>query len=708
MPYIDPTRLDKIYREYGFKEVEHACSEGLRVYSQSDGYFKNAVIVPYLEEASGDAREVKEKLDDIGYASVIRKYDSASDVEENLFESYFAAEDNRRRLEKEYERFTSSISDTIGSEYSYVKVDFTVRRGIEVNEDIISYVRDKFYQDGPVLIIVEAPAGFGKTCTTFEILRKSLEEENNRIPILTRFSLNRQAKIFRYVLLDEIDRNFPNLESDLVTRKIKEGRTPLLLDGFDELISRGKGIEEEKEDAEPMIQTISDLLEDNAKILMTSRKTALFTEDEFEEWIYSESSDAEVIRVNLHPPTISDWLGDAKTEMIENSNLDKEAISNPVILSFLRNTDPDEFEEACTSPDIIVNSYFDKLLSREKRRQDLPVSVEDQLKIFVSLADSMVRYSFTSEKRDLLQMRLKEQNETLLEEIKTRYPGDSRTSVDNLVSKLSNHALLNRSGAGADQIGFVNDFILGILSGNAIRESKGEALIESDSKELFVDKASTAYISQTKALRRELWEYADHWADEYTATEQLLLDLRLMGAPQRGFEEEYIEGVTLRGLCIGNTQPIKDTTFRNCIFENVVFDPSGLSDVVLDSCSFYNIFIRDSNGGPIWVHNPKAYNESKCRLRILDENSNFFYRPSNDENLRYFEHIIIRNLCFSEIDGPPTLDSRLLKMERDDEKIEEIDRCIRILSEKGLIRTSGHDIIAADIENLKSYVDIQE
>lgn len=44
--------------------------------------------------------------------------------------------------------------------------------------------------------------------------------------------------MFRYVLLDEIDRKFTTLSSDLVIAEIRNGNVPLVIDGFDELISR--------------------------------------------------------------------------------------------------------------------------------------------------------------------------------------------------------------------------------------------------------------------------------------------------------------------------------------------------------------------------------------------------------------------------------------------------------------------------------------
>lgn len=61
---------------------------------------------------------------------------------------------------------------------------------------------------------------------------------DNFAPIFTELSKNRKAALFRYVLLDEIDRKFTSLSSELVISEIRNGKVPLIIDGFDELISR--------------------------------------------------------------------------------------------------------------------------------------------------------------------------------------------------------------------------------------------------------------------------------------------------------------------------------------------------------------------------------------------------------------------------------------------------------------------------------------
>ena len=107
------------------------------------------------------------------------------------------------------------------------------------------------------------------------------------VPILAELSKKRRARIFQYVLLEEMDRKFSQLSSKLVRTQIQEGRIPLIIDGFDELLSRIDNESEHSDDAISMLDTISSLLQSGSqsKILLTSRKSSIFTGDLFDEWV---------------------------------------------------------------------------------------------------------------------------------------------------------------------------------------------------------------------------------------------------------------------------------------------------------------------------------------------------------------------------------------------------------------------------------------
>lgn len=138
-----------------------------------------------------------------------------------------------------------------------------------------------------MLLIIEAAAGFGKTCTAYEILNRYTENNSDKLPFFTELARNREARVFKHILLNEIDEQLPSgIKQNVVIDQITKGRIPLIIDGFDELISK----DSKKEDVESMISTIVDLLKGEAKIIITSRKTAIFNSEEFLEIISALNS----------------------------------------------------------------------------------------------------------------------------------------------------------------------------------------------------------------------------------------------------------------------------------------------------------------------------------------------------------------------------------------------------------------------------------
>lgn len=158
----------------------------------------------------------------------------------------------------------------------------------------------------PILFLIEAAAGFGKTCTAYEIVHQLIQEKNH-LPLFSELSRNRKAPIFRYVLLDEIDRKFPTLSSRLVQSEITNGRVIAILDGFDELL-RKSDEDDDFENQEPMLETIGQFLTGNAKIILTTRRTVLFEGDAFHNWAATHSDEFDLIRIRIGEPSLVDWL----------------------------------------------------------------------------------------------------------------------------------------------------------------------------------------------------------------------------------------------------------------------------------------------------------------------------------------------------------------------------------------------------------------
>lgn len=560
---LNPVELDELYKRYGFSVLD-VGDAGVRAYSLRTGYFLNADLVAI--QVGANLEEAKRQLEQTGFACSTKSFRSMADAENQLFEGFFAADSSRERLHQEYERFSGKITRTLGNKYEYIAGPFeTVGFAPQPNENVVQCLLGLLRTPGPTLVILEAAAGFGKSCTAFEILRQMLAERRDQVPLLTELSLNRQAKIFRYVLLDEIDRNFPSLRSQLVREQIQAGRMPLIVDGFDELLSRTGATTDHFEEAEPMLETISALLRDQAKVLIATRRTAIFSRDEFEQWLTNQPVPFSVFRVRLNNPSLDDWLGSERVKQLATHSQSIRELSNPVLLSFLRAVPDTRFQELCESPGEITTSYFASLLERERERQDLLLSVPDQLVVFERLASEMARMRFMSEDRDYLELCITVGNPELLEQARLEYRKDARPTIDELATKLAGHALLDRRGPEDSKIGFVNDFILGSLLGRAIVDGIIDVSAISDF-ETFVDLTVTAFAVEAPFRRQLLWERLAEIIPLFDANRQVEIDFSLTNQSQRDFSNESFSGLRVRNVQVGAQYKLDNCLFVNCTF----------------------------------------------------------------------------------------------------------------------------------------------
>ena len=119
-----------------------------------------------------------------GYACQTRRYKNITEVSKTLFEGFFSVDSTKARLDREYEKFTKAIvsihSDT--AEYSYIKSRYFVDEQLGQNgvvEDIMQQINDS----QPILFLIEAAAGFGKTCTAFELVKGIITKGKGQVPL---------------------------------------------------------------------------------------------------------------------------------------------------------------------------------------------------------------------------------------------------------------------------------------------------------------------------------------------------------------------------------------------------------------------------------------------------------------------------------------------------------------------------------------------
>ena len=587
--------LEDIYRRYGFEIAKTYDTEGVVVFTLKTGYFDNADIVPLREDAQPE--KAFQDFSAAGFACTVRKYLTPKQTEHELFKGFFSVSSILGRLERDYFQFTQGIVRPFADDakYAYINAPYSVngKKGeLSPAEEVVS----RLNAHKPMLFLIEAAAGFGKTCTAHEIVHLLIKNADY-LPLFSELSRNRKAPIFRYVLLDEIDRKFPKLSSRLVQAEMVNGRILTILDGFDELLRKADDTEE-FDKQEPMLETIGQFLTGSAKIVLTTRRTVLFEGDAFHTWAANHADSFELVRIRIGEPSIADWLPEDRLAAIKATALDiKNSLSNPVLLSYLRCIPKDKFDVVVQSPQDLVEKYFSFLLEREQTRQDLKMSVETQKSILTLIAGDMISSGYRAAQRDYIVDFVLKSCLQELEASLTLYPAAERPDREFLANKIASHALLDRSSKDESKIGFINEFVLGyFVSTNILRQTDW---LNDDIR--FIEPAIVSYgprHSNDKAksldrIRDSLEFTAISYRIDFTA--------KLSGKIDFPLQSEEAEGLDLDGVSLGS-ESISDFQFNDCTFRNCLFTLASMNNVTFLNCKFYgsNLAIGPS-GGKIYL-----------------------------------------------------------------------------------------------------------
>ena len=314
-------KIKKLYSLYGFKLDDE--NDWYVVYIYEQGYFNNAEIII---KDTGKKEKIEKLIDNYsksGYSVSVKEGMTYEKLKGDLFNGFFRIQQSKRRVAEEYKKYTENQKARLGGiDYSYITSKYTVDGKMYDDGNILGVIYECLNDKKRNLVILEAPAGFGKTCTSYEVSKMLADDDSQRIPMMTELSKNRRASIFRYVLLSEIDAKF-NLKYPLVETQIKNGKIPLIIDGFDELLSRNVKGEEDTDDAVTMLETISELLRDDSKasILLTSRKSSIFAGDIFDSWAENNIKDCKLTRIQILAPTIQDWLDKDKRSFFDEREI---------------------------------------------------------------------------------------------------------------------------------------------------------------------------------------------------------------------------------------------------------------------------------------------------------------------------------------------------------------------------------------------------
>ena len=616
--------IEALYELYGFSKVKQ--SDDYVVFTYSNGYFYNAEIIKFNNQI--EETKLKREFEEAGYSVRIIEYVSLEKTHELLFNGFFAVKNINDRLLKDYELFGELQSKKLlGATYEYVEPKCNWNCEGE-QKDLIFGIYEQIQKPGAQLIILEAAAGYGKTCTSYELIKMIADNcTDNFAPIFTELSKNRKAALFRYVLLDEIDRKFTSLSSELVISEIRNGKVPLIIDGFDELISRSnKNMSDPnsvEDDSQTMLDTIAELFEPGCqtKVVLTSRKSAIFTGDIFEEWKDKHLPKCNVTRVSIDEPTVSDWIGFEKTEYLEKHGIPFASIINPILLAFMRSMEMDKFEETCSNVENVISYYFNSLLERERERQSLQLTVKEQYRIMEQIAKDFVEFEIIAEEISFIRDLFIEIIHDNYKSYRDRYVAiEERPTEEEFATKLAGHALLNRISPQKNQIGFINDFIFGILIGDCILEDDS-ILEEMDGK--YIDIACTAYASRSDEKKNELLEKVLPQIDRLNYEQQLDTEIKLANTIQRNYESHYFSNRSFQDVFFDGSYGFKKCTFRNCLFKESIFVTRAFEECSFYECKFYDIeVIRDTTTNRKLIFSANCVGHEKLMKESAYEEAN--------------------------------------------------------------------------------------
>lgn len=691
--------LDELFSLYGY-EVNKEDDES-RAYLLRQGMYFGAEIF----SKNGNGTKISTKYKDAEFSCKIQNFSCIEEAENYLFKGFFQTSLTESKIKEKYKQFTENQirqykSTKTNIQYEYINVPYHIYDISNVIDfistgNIVDDINKIIKSKGAYLIIVEAAAGFGKTCTAFELYNSFKQYWESKRPLFTELFRNRTQKLFKYVLRDEIEQEYKyGINTDLVIHNIKKGRIPFIIDGFDELlmkdIDKGESKEiSEFEEVETMLSTIGDMLCDNAKIILTSRKTAIFAGEDFTQWVEKYNDSFKVIRFQIEEPQLYHWLTKEKMDLISSYNgyVPMSYILNPVLLTYLKNIDIETFESEMRTPEKLTDNYFKFLLERERERQHFTITVDDQKEIFKNLAKDFYSSNINYDEREFIKLCINEDNQDKLID----YSENGSQSVEELVDTLANHALLDRTlKKNKEYIGFINDFIFGYFLGSYLIEDGAKLLFnQKNINDNQLEKVFESIKYCDKGKREKLWDILNEYKEVFSQKIKISMDKNLRGQILGRFNNEAIisyefNNITFKGNVSFKNVTFTDTQFSNCEFEKKVFD-----NTFFIGCTFSDCKLISNSNNQVHCYGCEDFNsgfvndfQSKTEICIEDDSCKNGKDIEKKLLSRYFK---VDNKSFK---------MKLVSTIKDDFVDSELDNVYKIfhqLKKKGYIKQNGNN-----------------
>lgn len=362
----------------------------------------------------------------------------------------------RDNLSQQMRAFTGAQECTYEYVPQYVSTHNGERIGLVTKDFFASHVL--IPQSEPTLYIMRAPAGYGKTASSYEIAHilseKHKLDPSVPFPIFIPFSKYRRFGGVRDILRAEIEElKLYGVNSLGLMRVVQDGHAVVILDGFDELMA-----EVGKASAKANLAAISEFLKGKARVILTSRSAFLSTSIEVVDMMENRIAPTSVKILTLSP-----FDTDQQRAYFSKLKLPRQLIEDSLkILS----SHP-HVHELCKSPlmlnsvaylaskqyngdlniDLLYSHHFTLLFDRERERQKHDLSNELQMAFVSGIASNMyLENTFSYDPESLSLFWDAEGKQLLLS------AGYQPTDIEGLRTKLMCHAVLDSSAGVLDPI----------------------------------------------------------------------------------------------------------------------------------------------------------------------------------------------------------------------------------------------------------------
>ena len=167
-------------------------------------------------------------------------------------------------------------------------------------DDAMQFLSRWFEDENARLLVVLAPAGYGKTLLTrmfaHRLATAHLASPKNPLPFLLPFGQFRRVAEFEGMILTSIQhKGITDFTAAAFAYLVQRQRCVLMLDGFDELL------EERPEEAQKNLRELIETLSGQGRIILTARSTFFRTSTDVSDFLQNYVSDEDVTVLDLQP-----------------------------------------------------------------------------------------------------------------------------------------------------------------------------------------------------------------------------------------------------------------------------------------------------------------------------------------------------------------------------------------------------------------------